>query len=426
LVSPTPSCIGKQGGNMNNTLSILFHIRVDKRDQKGNVPIFCRITAEGKRATFSIQRSVSADIWETGKERVKPTAEEAKSINAYINLIRKRIYDAHYRLLESKNPITAVSLRDAAINHERIKARSLFKLFEDHNKKVKERINKDFAYGTFERYQTCLKHLKDFVKFKYNRNDYSLHEIDYEFITELDHYFRVQRNCNNNTSVKYIKNFKKIVRIALAHGWIKADPFIGFKSKVNKVDRGYLTMAELEVLSRRVFGIQRIQNVCDVFLFQCFTGLAYIDTKFLTKQNLFLDGVGTFWIKTKRVKTGIEANIPLLPQALMILEKYKNLPSVGGCNRLLPVLSNQKMNSYLKEIADLSGIDKRLSCHLARHTFATTVTLNNGVSLEAVSKMLGHTNLMTTKIYARMLDSRVLDEMKKLQGKMQKDSEERE
>jgi integrase len=191
--------------------------------------------------------------------------------------------------------------------------------------------------------------------------------------------------------------------------------------KIHKVDRGYLTTQELNLLNNKRFHVKRIEQVKDVFLFQCYTGLAYCDTFNLTKKNLVTDDTGIVWIKTARIKTGSPVNVPLLPRASEILDKYKSHSRTDESNCILPVLSNQKMNAYLKEIADLCGIEKRLSCHLARHTFATTVTLANGISIESVSKMLGHTNLNTTKIYARMLDSRVLQEMQVLSKKLQEE-----
>lgn len=403
---------------MINSLSILFYIRQQKADHNGLAPIYCRITCNNQRTTLAIQRKVLIDKWDSEKERVRGNTEDAKTINTYLSLLVTKIYDAQLKLETSNKTVSSVAIKEMLSGRQEQKSKSLFSVFENHNNKVKALINSDFAHGTHERYQTCLKHIKDFVKWKYNRTEFTLQEVDYEFITELDHYFRVQRKCNNNTTVKYIKNFKKIIRIALAHGWIKSDPFVSYKVKLSKVDRGYLTNEELSIITNKVISIPRIAQVRDIFLFQCYTGLAYIDTKYLTKQNLFLDAEGVFWIKTKRIKTGTEANVPLLPQAIKVLEKYKDCKTLDGFNRILPVLSNQKMNSYLKEIQDLCGINKRLSCHLARHTFATTVTLNNGVSLETVSKMLGHTNLSTTRIYARLLDKRVMDEMQTLSKKI--------
>jgi site-specific recombinase XerD len=402
---------------MINTLTLLFHLRVDKRNQNGKSPIFCRITVEKERSTFSLQRAVYPDKWDAAKEIVKGNTEEAKNINAYISLIKNKIYEAHYKLVDSNTPVNAHLLKRLVQNKDRIKSKSVFRVFEDHNQKVKTLIGSTFAYGTYERYQTALKHLKDFVAWKYSRNDFFLHEIDHEFVAEYDFYLRSVRKCNNNTSVKYIKNFGKIIRYSIANAWIDKNPFLNFKMKLSKVDRGYLNKEELTMLVEKHFSINRLEQVKDVFLFQCFTGLAYCDVCKLTHENITSDDNNILWLKTKRTKTDTAVNVPLLPGALQIIEKYSN-NKTRSSEKLLPVPSNQKLNAYLKEIGELTGINKRLSCHLARHTFATTVTLANGISLESVSKMLGHTNLTTTKIYARMLDSRVLDEMQLLHKKL--------
>ena len=399
---------------MINTLTVLFHLRQEKRSQNGKTPIYCRITVEKQRATLSIQRSVYTDKWDATREMVKGNNDEAKDINAYINLIKKKIYDEHYKLVESNSHVSAEALKQVVLNRERPKSKSVFKVFEEHNQKVKTLIGSSFAHGTHERYQTALKHLKEFVQCKYHRNDYFLHEINHEFIHEYDYYLRSVRKCNNNTTVKYIKNFGKIIRYSLANSWIEKNPFINFKMKLDKVDRGYLNKDELAMLATKHFSIKRLEQVRDVFIFQCFSGLAYCDVSKLTRENISPDENGVLWLKTKRTKTDTAVNVPLLRGAIEIIEKYK----VMNLHKLLPVPSNQKLNAYLKEVGELSGIQKRLSCHLARHTFATTVTLANGISLESVSKMLGHTNLVTTKIYARMLDSRVLSEMQILSAKL--------
>jgi site-specific recombinase XerD len=407
--------IEKQG-KMSNTLNVLFYIRQEKKTKKGRYPLYCRITAEKQRATFSLQRHIDSSNWDSLKELVTPGIEEGQSINAYISHIRNKVYEAHYRLLANNTPVTADAIKRLVLNKEQIKSRSVFKVFEEHNKKVKTLIGASFAYGTYERYQTTFKHIKDFVNWKYERDEFYLHEIDHEFITEFDYYLRAVRKCGNNTVVKYIKNFGKIIRYSLANSWIKHNPLINYKVRLSRTDRGYLTTEELDLLAKKSFSIKRLDQVRDVFVFQCHTGLAYCDVFKLTQENLIRDDKGVLWIKTKRTKTDNPVSVPLLSSAEKIIEKYQCKENSN--EKLLPVLSNQKMNAYLKEIADVCGIQKSLSSHLARHTFATTVTLANGISLESVSKMLGHSNLVTTKIYARMLDSRVLDEMQMLQHKM--------
>lgn len=401
---------------MVNNLGILFYVRKERKDLLNNVPVYCRITVNGKRSAFAIKRTISPDRWDSSKGLAKGSNEESKALNAYINSLKNKVYKIQHKIEESGQSITTEviinTLSGKSVDAK--KSRSLLKLFEDHNLKVKGLINIDFAHGTWERYETCIKHLKEFIQWKYNRDDYMLSEVDNEFITEFDYYLRSEKGCANNTTVKYLKNFKKIIRIALANKWVDFDPFLNYKVKLKKIDRGYLTQEDLDILTNKVFPLERIEQVRDIFLFQCYTGLAYADVKRLIKENITLDGAGQFWIKTLRLKTKTTVHVPLLPKAIEILKKYLT----HSTTYVLPVSSNQKMNAYLKEVADLCGIRKRLTTHLARHTFATTVTLANGISLEVVSKMLGHTNFNTTKIYARLLDSRVSEEMNTLKDKL--------
>ena len=225
------------------------------------------------------------------------------------------------------------------------------------------------------------------------------------------------RKCSHNTAIKYVDNFKKIVRIAYANDWIQKDPFLRWKARPKHVEREFLTEEEIERILEKRFHAERLTLVRDIFIFSCFTGLAYADVKKLSRDDINKGIDGELWINTDRTKTKSRANIPILPTAQHILNKYAYHPAVQE-GRVLPVLTNQKMNAYLKEIGDLCGINKNLTTHLARHTFATTVTLSNGVSIESVSKMLGHKNLKTTQHYAKILNLRVSEDMKLLRQKL--------
>ncbi len=403
---------------MTKNFNVLFYIRKDKADDKGLAPIYCRITVDGKRAELAIKREIHPDKWEpTAKGYVKGNKEEAKSINAYIDAVKFKIHEHQKLLMDNNKPATAEAIKNSFLGISE-KSRSVFKIFEEHNAKVKALVNKDFAPGTLDRYETCLKHLREFVMHRYKSQEFFIGGVDNEFIHEFDYYLRSTRNCANNTTFKYLKNFKKIIRLALANGWITTDPFLNYKVKLKKVDRGFLTEEEINTIAEKQFAMPRLNQVKDAFIFQCYTGLAFADIKLLTKANIVADANGEPWINTVRKKTGNQVNIPLLPQAIEILERYKEHPECINKGVLLPILSNQKYNSYLKEIADLCNITKNLSTHLGRHTFGTSVTLNNGISLEATSKMLGHSNINTTRIYARMMDTRVNDEMAALKNKM--------
>jgi len=295
----------------------------------------------------------------------------------------------------------------------------LMPIFTEHNKRVAALVGKEYAEGTLERYETSLRHTRDFLYWKYKAADIDIREINYDFVTSYEFYLRSEKNCSNNTTIKYLKNFKKIILICMRNGWLDKDPFGNYKAKLTEVIPNFLTANELHQLAEKQFSSERVGHVRDIFLFSCYTGLAYADVKKLTRAEISAGVDGRQWIFTSRQKTDTASRIPLLRPAIEIMDKYKSHPQCGNENRLLPVLSNQKMNAYLKEIADLCGIPKELTYHAARHTFATTVTLANGVPIESVSKMLGHKNIRTTQHYAKIQDAKLGTDMEMLRQKIE-------
>jgi site-specific recombinase XerD len=347
---------------------------------------------------------------------MKGNSEDARSINSILDFIKNKINEIQYELLKDGVSFTIEEFKNRLLGTTE-RARTLIPIFQDHNNKIKALIGKEYATGTLERYETSLKHTKDFLMWKYNITDINIVKIDHAFITDYEFYLRTVRNCANNTAVKYIKNFNKIIKICLANHWIERNPFANYKSKVKEVERVYLSQNEIEEIINKDFGTDRLSLVRDIFLFSCFTGLAYIDVKNLTKSHISYGIDGEKWIFTHRQKTESASKIPILPVTQMIIEKYENHPQSINEDRLLPIFSNQKMNAYLKEIATVCNINKELTFHIARHTFATTITLTNGVPIESVSKMLGHKNLRTTQHYAKVLDKKVGEDMKILKDK---------
>lgn len=395
---------------MKTTVSILFYIKRAKVNNLGMCPIYTRVTVSAKRFEFSTNKFVSPDKWSTEGNKVKGTNEETRTINSHLDYLKNQILEAEKCLFKKDIGITSENLKNELFGKNETK-RMLVPIFQDHNNKIKELIGKEYAPGTLERYTTSLKHTIDFMQWKYNISDIDIIKIDHVFITDYEFWLRSVRNCANNTAIKYIKNFKKIIRLCIANGWIDRDPFVNYKPKIQEVNREVLTQEEVMTIYSKQFKIERLNQVKDIFVFSCFTGLAYIDVKNLTKSHLSIGIDGEKWIFTHRQKTETASRIPVLPIADKIIQKYKNQPQCINKDRLLPVLSNQKMNGYLKEIADICGIDKNLTFHLARHTFATTITLSNGVPIESVSKMLGHKNIRTTQHYAKVLDKKVSDDM---------------
>lgn len=374
-----------------------------------------RITVNGLRSEVSLKRYVDPSKWNVSANKMKGTTEEVKTLNEYLNYMRSVVFEHQKTLIQNSIEVTAQSIKDALMGVDK-QDRKLLTTFQAHNDDCRSLIGNGFAQGTIERYETVYRLLSIFLKSKRGLNDISLKKIDYAFIMDFDFYLRADRKIGNNTTVKYIKNFKKIIRIALANDWIDKDPFVKYKGKVKEVQREFLIEQEINAIREKEFGIERLDHVRDIFIFCCYTGLAYVDVERLTMNDIVKGIDGTDWIKMNRQKTDVRSSIPLLDIPTEIIYKYADHPSRMVHNKVLPVLSNQKMNSYLKEIQDLCGIQKNLTMHLARHTFATTVTLTHGVSLETVSRMLGHTNVKTTQHYAKILDKKVSEEMLQLKN----------
>ena len=401
---------------MNTSVSILFYIKRAKVNNLRVCPIYTRVTVNGKRFEFSTNKSINPDKWSSEGSKVKGTNEEARTINSHLDYLKNQVLEAEKRLFKKDIRITSENLKNELFGLTETK-RMLVPIFQDHNNKIKELIGKEYAPGTLERYTTSLKHTIEFMQWKYNVSDIDITKIDHAFVTDYEFWLRSVRNCANNTAVKYLKNFNKIIKLCLANDWLYKNPFANYKSKVKEVERVYLTEEEIQSIIEKDFKTERLSLVRDIFLFSCFTGLAYIDVKNLTKSHISYGIDGEKWIFTHRQKTESASKIPILPITQMIIDKYENHPQSNNEDKLLPILSNQKMNAYLKEIASVCDIDKELTFHIARHTFATTVTLTNGVPIESVSKMLGHKNLRTTQHYAKVLDRKVSEDMKLLKDK---------
>jgi site-specific recombinase XerD len=405
---------------MTKSFALLFQMKRTKALPNGNAPIYLRITIDSERVEIATKRNAPPDKWNTIAQKVMGNTDEAKSVNNHLKTVEQKAYEVYREMIERNIPITAQTFKDRMNGiEEEVVCRMLIPIFEDHNRQVEALIGKEYAPATAIRYQTTIKHVKNFLKWKYKVSDINIQDLDHEFVTSLEFYLRTVRHCNNNSAVKYIKNLKKIIHICVANNWLVRSPFINYKTKIKEVIRDFLSSDELDSISEKRFVSERLNQVRDVFLFSCYTGLAYADVNKLKRSEISTGIDSQKWIFTTRQKTDTASRIPLLPVALDLLKKYEDYPACINEGKLLPVLSNQKMNAYLKEISDVCGIEKELTFHIARHTFATTVTLANGVSIESVSKMLGHKNIRTTQHYAKILDSTVSRDMDMLRGKME-------
>jgi site-specific recombinase XerD len=377
------------------------------------MPIMGRITVNGKAVQFGSKVEVKPDYWNVKAGKAIGRTIEAQQVNATLESIKSTMTKIYRDLQEKENNVTPEKIKNVFFGID-TKFQTLLELFVRHNEDFKKLVGISKSQATYQKYEVTRKHVTNFMRDRYNLSDISLKEINNLFIIDFEVYLMCTAGCSSNTTAKFLQFLKRIILIARNNGWIHNDPFGNHKIRIAKVDRGYLTQNEVEQIMDKKFPCRRLEQVRDIFVFSCFCGLAYIDVKNLRENNIRTSFDGGLWIMGKREKTGINFNIPLLDIPKLILEKYKGALPNG---LVLPVLSNQKMNAYLKEIADVCGIEKNLTFHLARHTFAT-LTLSKGVSIESVSKMLGHTNIQTTQIYARITDSKISDDMALFAGKL--------
>ena len=403
---------------LEKSFSLLFYLKKPKNYLKGTMPIYLRITVDGIPKEIYTGRQCDPDRWNANAGRCNGTKEDAKSLNAFLDILQTKVYEARRKLLEKNEIITSERLKNTLKGTDGT-ARMLMKIFQQHNDEVKSLVGKDFAPGTLERYKTSYDHTQSFMECKYGVSDIDIKKLDYEFISQYEFWLKTIRNCNHNTSIKYIFNFRKIVNRCIRNGWLDKDPFVGFKMTKREVIPEFLTEHELNRIATKKFTSERLKQIRDVFLFCCYTGLAFADVEKLKASEIGIGIDGSKWIFTNRQKTDTLSRIPLLPVAINIIEKYKDHPSCINSEKVLPVLSNQKYNDYLKEIAGICDINKKMTSQTARHTFATTVTLSNGVPMESVSKMLGHKNIKTTQHYAKVLDRKLSDDMNVLRNKIQ-------
>jgi len=355
---------------MIRTFCLNFAFKKSKLLANGTAPLYLRLTIDGKRLEVTTRRYISPALWDNKAQKMKGTHEEARVFNRYLKTLEHQVYEAHRELIESKLSVTVTSLKAKLFGQDEAEETNfLVPVFQEHNRRVEALLGKEYAAGTLERYRTSLKHTVEFIKWQYKANDMEISQIDHAFVSSYEYYLRSQKNCCNNTTVKYLKNFKKIIRICISNGWLVKDPFAAHRFKLTEVIAAYLTKQELELIAQKQFASERINQVRDIFLFSCYTGLAYADVKKLSCSEITTGIDGLQWIMTSRQKTDTASRIPLLNQAKAIVDRYADHPPCVNSGKLLPVLSNQKMNAYLKEIADICGISKPFTYHTARHTF---------------------------------------------------------
>jgi site-specific recombinase XerD len=397
-----------------STFSILFWADL-ARAKENQVALYARITVNGKRATLSLKRKVPLSDWDARKGRVRGTNQNARILNNYLEEVNTHLFVSYQDLKNERKLVTSEAIKSRYLGEDQ-QNQSIKDIVRYHTEDMEGKLK----WGTQKNYFTTQKYISKFLLKTYKTTDIYLRELDYNFIIKFEKYLRAhtpvdhQKPMGNNTVMKHIERLRKLINLAVKLGWIDRDPFVNFKAQFIKTERGFLSLEELKRVEEKHLSIERLALVRDLFVFSCYTSLSYIDVIKLTEDNINIGIDGELWIHYRREKTSKGIRIPLLPKALEIIEQYKTNIKTLHHKSLFPNISNQKLNAYLKEVADVCEIKKNLTFHIARHTFATTVTLSNGIPIETVSKLLGHSRISTTQIYAKVIERKVSDDMKKL------------
>jgi site-specific recombinase XerD len=406
-----------------STFSVLFWI-YSKRAKENQTAIYARISINGRKLNISLKRKVDVDLWDPKKQKLMGKSPYAKELNQFLEQERSTLFQCYQDLRMEGAVISAETIKSRYFG-DRDHLFSLEDIFEYHNNNMFSKLKRN----TTRLYITSQNYIRGFVQKVYGRKDLYLKELDYSFVVKFENYLRAvkprhyRKNLQHNAVMKHIQRLRKMITLAYHLDWIEKDPFVKFKPHLERSERGFLTPEELEGIELVKLEIPRLKKVRDLFIFSCYTGISFGDLILLTPQNLVIGIDKKFWIITRREKNGNQVKVPLLAKAMNLLEEYRNNEECQIKNSLLPTITNQKANSYLKEIAAKCGVKKNLTFHLARHTFATTVALSNGVPIETVSKILGHKKLSTTQIYAKVIERKVGEDMELLQQKLNKPDE---
>jgi site-specific recombinase XerD len=398
-------------------LSVLLWLN-RQRSRDGKAGIYLRITIDGKRTELFTQHYVHERAWDSGQQVVLPNASDAEFINGELLILKASIVK-QYNVFKAlgKNP-TAEQLKGASLGTTEQES-TVKQLLEFYIKRFSEKVKLGRkAANSLKCLRSTEKKVLAFLKHHFKRNDICLSDIKPAFAEDFEHYLLTIDKVSSNTAMKYIKVVKRVLKTAIRQGWLEKNPIDGFKCPYEEPQRERLTMTEIMHLYNFEFTSKRLGEVRDVFLFSCFTGFAYQDVADLTPANIVIGIDGEKWIVKDRHKTNSAERVPLLPFALDILAKYKDDPYCIAYEKLLPVNSNQKYNAYLKEVTKECSIHKHLTTHTARHTFATTITLEHDVPIETVSQMLGHKSIRTTQLYAKITQMKVSNNMKALRDKL--------
>lgn len=399
---------------MDNSLYVSFYLQNQSIVTKKH-SIYMRVTVAGKRERVNTGVWVLESHWDASKSRIKIHAEESFTNNKLLAALHTKVTEIYTDSLKQSLQVSAKMIKDK-LQSPGEQSEYLIRLLDLHHAYVKRRVGIEVSKATWTKYGTLKLKILGYLKKQYKANDITLDQLNKGFAIGFELYLKAEEGIGHNTAIKYIQFLKRAINYGIGMEWLKHDPFKAFKCTLHQVVRECLTQEEIDRIQAKEFATPRLEQVRDLFVFSCYTGLAYADVKKLKHEEIVKGIDGKLWIQTFRAKTSTRVPIPLLPQALTLIERYRR-NAADGKGYVFQVPSNQKTNAYLKEIADVCGITKKLTFHIARHSFATTVTLSNGVPIETVSKMLGHTNIKTTQIYSKVVDFKISGDMAKLNEK---------
>jgi site-specific recombinase XerD len=396
-------------------LTINFLLKHSRKNEAVS-PIYARLTIQHQRVELSTKLHVDPEIWDETTKRCIGKTTFAKSINRQLQQFEVKLRGIFSHLVALGDDFDVNDVKDEFLG-VRKKPTGLLEVFEYYLETIEKGIGKGYAFRTLKHYRVTYKKVQLYIK-SLKRNDFPISKINYEFLNGFDIYLKSNYPIIQNTVWNYHKHLRRVLNLGLSLEHIKVNPYNRFKVKLEPTHREFITLKELAKIEKKKLNVVRLSAIRDAFVFACYTGLSYADISKLSKEHLYIDDNNKEWIIINRSKNNNRCMIPLFPNAKAIIEKYKEFPEAMLKGRLLPILSNQRMNAYLKELADVCGLNKDLTMHVARHTFATTVTLSNGVPIETVSKILGHTSLKTTQIYAKVIADKIARDMDVLQEKL--------
>lgn len=397
---------------------INFLLRKNRESADNKFPVYVRFTLKNNRVELSTGIFISKDHWDESKQRIKGKIPGGSVSNERLDKMKTEIQDIYNQLRSSGEEFDATTIKNRLLNAE--ESKGVLFVFDYYLNSILAKLNKGYSMETYKHYKSSRKRLAEFISTQLKKTDIPIQSINYKFLDSFDIYIKKDFNNQQNTAWNYHKHLRRVLNLAISLDYIDKNPYSKFKVGLDETHREILSMEELQRLEDKNIQIERLSVVRDIFIFACYTGLSFSDIAKLSRIHLQRGADGKEWIIIDRSKTNNRCRIPILPKAREILKRYEDYPKISNKDILLPILTNQKMNSYLKELGDICAINKNITMHIARHTFATSVTLSNGVPIETVSKILGHTSLKTTQIYAKVLDRKISDDMDLLQTKLSK------